>query len=169
MNPSILAPEWFQRPTLEVSKELLGKYLVNTAGMSGQIHEVEAYIGEEDQACHARFGRTKRSEPLYGPPGHFYVYLIYGMYWMLNIVTERAGYPAAVLIRGVGDFMGPGKVTRAFEIDKSLNQKPTGPKTGLWVEDRGVIIPSQKILATPRIGIDYAGEWKEKKWRFVIM
>lgn len=172
MRARILQPKFFQRSTLEVARELLGKYLVLDSGkekISLMITEVEAYDGPKDLANHASKGKTARTEVMFEAGGVWYVYLCYGMYWMLNIVTGPKDYPAAVLIRGLEGFNGPGKLTKHFKIDKSFNNKSANKKTGLWIEDRGVIIPSKQIKATPRIGVAYAGPvWSKKKWRFYL-
>ena len=131
------------------------------------ITEVEAYHGQEDKASHARHGKTERNAPMFGMPGYWYVYMIYGMYYMLNIVTWPGISPSAILIRWVQGFPGPGKLTKNLWIDKHFNGKLADEKTGLWIEDGGIKIP--KIQAAPRIGIDYASdEWKHKHWRFFI-
>ena len=171
-----LSPEFFARPVLEVAPDLLGKFLVrrNAAGEETalMITEVEAYDGPEDLACHACKGRTARTEPLFGEPGHFYVYLCYGIHWMLNVVTNEREYPAAVLIRGIEGFDGPGKLTRFMQIDKGLNGKPAVPESGLWIEDRGLlsaVAPDRTIARGPRIGVDYAGPvWAKKPYRFLL-
>ena len=150
----------------------------------GRIVETEAYVGPQDLACHASKGRTARTEVMFGPPGHAYVYFIYGFYNMLNLVTEAEDYPAAVLIRAVEpvdgvDLMrrrrktgllrnlasGPGKLCQAFGIDRSLNGADLCG-CALFVEDRAE--PTPKFQATPRIGVDYAGKWKDKPLRFLI-
>jgi DNA-3-methyladenine glycosylase len=168
----ILTADFFKRDTLAVARDLLGKFLVKSDGggekASAVINEVEAYIGPHDLACHGRFGRTSRTEPMFGPAGCWYVYFIYGMYWMLNIVTAEEGYPAAILIRGAGEFTGPGKLTRELQIDKRFNGLPASPPSGLWIEDRGLHIPRRRIERTPRIGVNYAGQWKDKRYRFVV-
>jgi len=164
---------YFNRPTLTVARWMIGKYLVRQNGTgitAGKIIEVEAYIGPQDKACHASKGRTPRTEVLFGPPGISYVYLIYGMYHCLNVVTERAGFPAAVLIRAVevnGELIdGPGRLCRALEIDRSLDRLDMTSGESMWFEDRGAAIPRGAIGMFPRIGVDYAGEWAKKPWRF---
>lgn len=167
----ILRGNFFERPTLRVARELLGKYLVRRMGqkiIARQITEVEAYIGHKDRASHASRGRTERNRVMFGQAGHWYVYFTYGMHWMLNIVTERENYPSAVLIRGVESVNGPGRLTKLFKIDKRFNGMQASRKTGLWLEDGGVKISPKLIKRTTRIGVDYAGEWKGKLWRFYI-
>ena len=169
----ILPREYFDRPTLDVARSLVGKYLVREQGrglIAGRIIEVEAYIGTEDKACHASKGRTARTEVLFGPPGHAYVYLCYGMHEMLNVVTEQEGFPAAILLRAVeceGALIdGPGRVTRAFGIDRRLNRCDLTIGQSLWFEDRGESVQERAPNTYPRIGVDYAGEWAHKPWRF---
>ena len=114
-------------------------------------------------------GKTKRTEAMFGPAGCFYVYLVYGMYWMLNIVTDQKDYPAAVLIRGAQEVSGPGRSTKFLSIDKELNSKLVCVKSGLWVEDRSACVQTHKIIRTPRIGINYTGPvWSKKPYRFVL-
>ena len=168
-----LPREFFSRPTLTVARSLVGKYLVReqqTGTIAGKIVEVEAYVGQKDQACHASKGRTARTEVMFGPPGISYVYLIYGMYHCLNVVTERVDFPSAVLIRAVdvdGDLIdGPGRLCRAFTIDRSLNQLDMTIGKSLWFEDRNHGVPRGAIGRYPRIGVDYAGDWAKKLWRF---
>ncbi len=134
------------------------------------IVETEAYHGESDRACHARAGRTKRTEVMYGPGGVWYVYLCYGIHEMLNLVVGPRDWPAAILIRGVEGAIGPGRVTKALAIDRRLNAaSATDPASGLWLEDRGVRVPRALVKKTPRIGVDYAGPiWSMKHWRFMI-
>ena len=171
----ILPVSFFDRPTLTVAVELLGKYLVRKTpdGLrAGRIFEVEAYVGQNDLACHASKGRTKRTEVLFGPPGRAYVYLIYGMYHCLNVVTEQASFPAAVLIRAIecGPTLidGPGRLCRALTIDKTLNRHDLTTGQELWLEDRGERIVRSAVEKLPRIGVDYAGDWAAKPWRFRI-
>ena len=173
MADNILPKIYFNRPTLTVARSLVGKYLVRENGkgtIAGRIVEVEAYVGCEDKACHASRGRTARTEVLFGPPGMSYVYLIYGMYHMLNVVTERMEFPAAVLIRAIevdGELIdGPGKLCRALEIDRSLNRLDLTRGQSLWFEDRGARVSSEQVGTFPRIGVDYAGIWAKKPWRF---
>lgn len=131
------------------------------------ITETEAYDGLEDRACHASRGRTKRTAVMFGPAGHWYVYLCYGMHWMLNLTAGPDGYPAAILIRGAGAWSGPGRLTAALHIDGTLNAAPARPETGLWIEWNEPVAKSA-IAQTPRIGVAYAGvEWASRPWRFV--
>ena len=168
----ILTQQFFERPTRDVAKQLLGKFLVRKKGgkiIAAMITEVEAYVGPEDKASHASRGRTKRTEVMFGKPGYWYIYLIYGMHYCLNIVTEKEHYPAAILIRGVEGISGPGRVTAYFKIDKRLNAKSSSRSSNLWIEDRGVKIKPRQIRRGKRIGVEYAGEWKDKLWRFSII
>jgi len=163
---------FFTRDVLEVAPDLIGKILVRKFD-DGSINkflitEVEAYRGQEDLACHASKGRTPRTEIMYHEGGKIYVYLIYGMYWMLNFVTAKKDTPQAVLIRGVEGYDGPGKLTRNLHIDKSFYGEDLISSKRLWLET-AERLPKSKILTTPRIGIDYAGEiYKNKPWRFVL-
>jgi DNA-3-methyladenine glycosylase len=166
-----LPADFFARPALVVARELIGKYLVRRDGRretSALIVETEAYVGPHDLACHGSKGLTPRTQVLFGPPAHWYVYLIYGIHWMVNAVTDDDGHPAAVLLRGAGPWNGPGKLTRGMAIDKTLNGRPISPATGLWIEDRGVRVPKRRIERTPRIGVDYAGVWAHKPYRFLL-
>lgn len=164
-----LQGDFYLQPTLKVAESLIGKFLVHkTSGKiyAAEIVETEAYAGFDDKASHASRGKTKRNEIMFGPGGFAYVYLIYGMYHCLNFVTEKEGYPAAVLIRGL-DFSkadGPGKLCREFVITKQNHNGLDLQKDILFVEDRG--IKPKKIVTGPRIGIDYAGECKDWPWRF---
>ncbi len=171
MEGRILKTEFFQRGTLTVARQLLGKHLV--ASLNGKevalpITEVEAYDGPKDRACHAHRGRTPRNAVMFGAPGVWYVYLCYGVHWLLNIVTGPESYPAAVLVRGAGHVSGPGRLTRFVGITRDQDRRPAHPATGLWVEDRGLRVPRREIERTPRIGIGYAGPvWSEKPFRYV--
>ena len=130
--------------------------------------EVEAYDGPEDLASHASKGRTPRTEVMFGPAGVFYVYLIYGMHWMLNVVTGEPGYPAAVLIRGTTNISGPGRITARLQIDKSLNGRPAKKSSGLWFENHSIVIPVELIETTPRIGVEYSVDWSRVPYRFIL-
>ena len=132
------------------------------------ITETEAYIGPQDLACHASKGRTLRTEAMFGPPGRWYVYFVYGMHWMLNIVTGDEGWPAAVLIRGVSGTIGPARVAKRFGIDRQFYATPASRASGLWIEEGVARIPDRKIKRTPRIGVDYAGVWAAKPYRYLL-
>lgn len=165
-----LTREYFTRDVLDVAPEMIGKSicikLPDADTGRFMITEVEAYRGTEDKACHASKGRTARTEIMFQDGGRLYIYLIYGMYWMLNIVTGEKDNPQAVLIRGVENYKGPGVLTRSLGIDKSFNCEDLVTSDRIWVEDAGVV-PSVKT--GPRIGIDYAGEyWKDRPWRYYI-
>ena len=169
----ILQPEeWRSGDTVALARSLPGRFLVRTAtdwSDAQMITEVEAYDGERDRACHACRGRTPRTEVMYRPGGCWYVYFVYGAHEMLNLVTGPEGWPAAVLIRGLAWVNGPGRLTRALRIDRTLNGAPARPEHGLHLEDRGVIVPEKWIHAGPRIGVASAGpEWAAKPWRFWI-
>jgi DNA-3-methyladenine glycosylase len=163
-----LDQRFFQRDVLDVAPDLIGQYLVyrlNGEKKKYEITEVEAYRGTEDLACHASKGRTKRTEIMFAHGGYIYVYLIYGMYWMLNFVTGPENQPQAALIRGVDSIPGPGRLTKKLGIDKSFYGESLITSDRLWVEP-GYKKPS--FETTPRIGIDYSGEiWKDKPWRFI--
>lgn len=167
---SKLKRDFFTRDVLEVAPQLLGKALV-TRLKNGEIKkyiisETEAYRGAEDKACHASKGRTRRTEVMYHEGGRLYVYFVYGVHWMLNIVTAGEGNPQAVLIRGLENFPGPGRVTKALGIDRSFYGEDLTTSDRIWIEDQGVR-PAFKTGA--RIGIDYAGEfWKLKPWRYYL-
>ena len=170
MNRHRLDHSFFHRDVLKVAPDLLGKYLVrrfhNGKIAKYKITEVEAYSGEEDLACHASKGRTPRTETMYLPGGVLYVYLIYGMYWMMNIVTGPPDHPEAVLIRGIADYNGPGKLTRHLNLDKSFNGEDLTISSRIWIEDTGI---RPAYTTSPRVGVDYAGDyWKSKPWRFVV-
>lgn len=178
-----LRKEFFMEPTLKVAENLLGKVLVrNNHGkeIKAVITETEAYCGFDDKASHASRGITERNKIMFGHAGLAYVYLIYGMHYCLNIVTERENYPAAVLIRGVklvgygcatSDKMlnGPGKLTKFLNIDKNLNGENILTSDNLWIENNNFSsVRAEKINKGPRIGVDYAGKWAKKPWRFWI-
>jgi DNA-3-methyladenine glycosylase len=166
-----LAAAFYEQPADRVARDLLGARLVVRAPDGGLsryvVFETEAYLGAHDLACHGSKGMTKRNAVMFGPAGRWYVYLCYGMHWMLNVVTGAEGVPAAVLIRGAGEFVGPGRVTRGLGIDKAFDGRAAARTTGLWLE-AGEPIPPRAISRTPRIGVGYAGAWAEKPLRFVV-
>ncbi|MBI5004708.1 MAG: DNA-3-methyladenine glycosylase [Candidatus Lloydbacteria bacterium] len=167
----ILSDSFFCRDTRIVARELLGKFLVRRIGkeeIALMITETEAYDGPHDKASHAHRGETPRNEVMFREAGFWYVYLVYGVYHMLNIVTGERGYPAAVLIRGAGEYDGPGKLTKALRINRQQNGKKARRSSGLWIEDRGVVIPKLGIQKAPRIGVAYAEEWAKKPYRFLL-
>ncbi|MGC1377399.1 MAG: DNA-3-methyladenine glycosylase [Anaerolineales bacterium] len=195
---SALPQDFYNRPTLTVARELLGARLVRILDgvrLEGIISETEAYIGETDLGCHAKAGRTARTQVMYGPPGRAYVYFTYGMHWMLNAVTEAEGFPAAVLIRAVetrwaepaeaveglrvvesrrpkakrADWTnGPAKLTLAFGVDSSQNGIDlTSTAAGLWIEP-GQAVPDESVTIGPRVGLYSVPEpWKSVPWRFI--
>jgi DNA-3-methyladenine glycosylase len=171
-----LARSFYDRETIVVARELLGKYLVHASrGVEriGRIVETEAYLGPHDLAAHSARGLTQRTKVMFGPPGHAYVYLIYGMYYCMNVVTEREGHASAVLLRAVepvknvkGRTQGPGLLCNALRIDKRL----TGHD--LLSEDFYIATPPRTdpfiIVKRPRIGVDYARHWAKRHLRFYI-
>jgi len=179
--------DFYNRPTLKVARDLIGTRLVrilNGVKLVGLITETEAYIGETDLACHAKAGLTPRTAPMYGEPGHAYVYFTYGNHWMLNAVTEREGFPAAVLIRAIQpiegveimmkrrqgrDTFGPGKLTQALGISKGENQVDlTESGSNLWIE-AGVKVPNSRVTKSPRVGLNNTPEpWLSKPWRYKV-
>ena len=173
MRPIVEAELFQRKKTLALARWLLGKHLVRRFADgridSRMITETEAYNGEHDLACHARAGRTARTDVLYGPGGMWYVYLCYGIHEMLNLVVGPENWPAAILIRGVEGAIGPGRVTTTLGIDRRLNRAPAAESSGLWIEDHGVRVPVSIVSTTPRIGVDYAGPiWSAKPWRFTF-
>ena len=159
-----LQEEFYHRPCLAVARDLVGKVLVCN-GKRLRIAETEAYCGEADTACHAHKGRTKRTEVMYGPAGHAYIYLCYGMHWLLNIVTGEENEPEAVLIRACVEAQGPGKLTKALGITGELNREDV-TQDRLWIEDDGY---SCSVNTATRVGIAYASqEDQDRPWRFVM-
>lgn len=133
------------------------------------INEVEIYDGFNDKASHAYKGETKRNKPMFKGGGIWYVYLVYGMHYMINVVTREKGYPGAVLIRGAGKYNGPGKLSKALSVSSDLNNKSISRKTGIWVEDCGEVVRENDIIQTSRIGVAYAGKyWSKKKLRLIL-
>jgi DNA-3-methyladenine glycosylase len=189
-RPRRLPREFYDRPTLAVARDLLGARLVRLedgSRLAGIIVETEAYCGEQDLGCHAKAGRTRRTEPLYGPPGHAYVYFTYGNHWLFNAVTRPEGQPEAVLIRAILPLEGleviearrgrqprprwtdgPGKLTQALGIDGRLNTADlTDPHGEVFIE-RGRPVEERFVTTTPRIGLYTVPEpWKSLPWRFV--
>jgi len=188
----ILQKSFYNRNTLQVAQDLLGCFLVRKnphprplphssrrgrgeSTLKCRIVETEAYNGPRDLASHASRGRTARNSVMFGQPGIIYVYFTYGMHYMLNIVTERKDYPAAVLIRAVEPCQGraitsgPARLTKALQIDKSFNGLPIYVKKyGLWIEGGDEKLKNSQIKKATRVGVDYAGKYKDKKWRFYI-
>lgn len=173
-----LARHTYNRPTLEVARDLLGKYIVHRQKgrtLAGMIAETEAYKGPRDRAAHSYGGRrTARVEPLYAIGGTVYVYFVYGMHWMLNFSTAGQGLPEGVLIRGIVAeegakrvLSGPGRVTQYLKVDKQLDRVDAVSSERFWLEDRGVHVPRRLVRRGPRIGVDYAGPyWAARPWRF---
>lgn len=181
---------FYARATLDVARDLLGQRLVRVLDgqrLAGLITETEAYIGQTDLACHARFGRTARSAVMFGSPGHAYVYFTYGMHWMLNFVTEAEGFPAAVLIRAIRPAEGvaamrarrrraepdhkltggPAKLAQALAIDRALNGHDLcAPGAELFVE-QAAAVPGAQVRTGPRVGLNNTPEpWKSLPWNF---
>ena len=177
---NILPQYFYSQKTLKVAQELLGCFLVrkiNGKIIKAKIIETEAYFGFNDLASHASRGKTERNKIMFGESGVIYIYLVYGMHYMLNIVTEKKDYPAAVLLRGVKlnndlenkKLDGPAKLTKYFKIDKKFNGLSIFNKeNNFWIEERKEILKSSKIKKAPRVGVDYAKEYKDKLWRFFI-
>ncbi len=167
-----LLSSFFDRPTLQVAEDLIGCMLARTRDGKTErymITETEAYDGFEDRASHASKGRTPRTEVMFGPAARTYIYFVYGIHWMFNVVTGPRDYPSAVLIRAVEGISGPARLTKALGIAKDLNNKILSRKNGLWIEEGPTKIKPRNIQKTPRIGVDYAGPiWSKKKWRFVL-
>ncbi|MDR0283640.1 MAG: DNA-3-methyladenine glycosylase [Propionibacteriaceae bacterium] len=160
---------FYRRDVLDVAPALLGTVLCHDTGtaiLRGRITEVEAYRGEDDTACHARVGRTPRTETLYLAGGHAYVYLCYGIHHLFNVVTGPAGFPQAVLIRGLAAVPGPGRLTKALAITRDLNREDLRTSARLWLEDDGY--RPAHVETTPRIGIPYASPADQARpWRWV--
>ena len=185
-----LTHQFFDRPALQVARELLGMRLVRLEDgvrIAGKIIETEAYRGEEDLGCHCRAGKTPRTQVLYGPPGHVYVYFTYGMHWMLNFVAEPVNHPAAILIRAIQPCEGleiiqkrrgkqppehwtdgPAKICQALNIDKRFsNADLSAPDAVIFVE-QDQPIPDSNVTTGPRVGLNNVPEpWKSIPWRFL--
>ena len=178
----VLSGSFFDRPTLDVARDLLGMNIVRRwhgKEISLFVTETEAYDGPRDRASHASRGKTPRTKIMFGPAGRFYVYFTYGMHWLVNIVTGPKNYPAAVLVRAGAYYdadrqawrfiNGPARLTKFLHITKTQNGAIASPTTGLWIENRGRKIEQKNIIAGKRIGVDYAGRiWKNKPYRFTI-
>lgn len=182
-----LPHSFYNRPTLTVARELIGARLVRILDgvkLAGYITETEAYIGETDLACHAKAGLTKRTAPMYGPPGHAYVYFTYGNHWMLNTVTEKEGFPASVLIRAIQpvegvdvmlerrhgrDTFGPGKLCQAMGIAKSENNVDLTEAGSQLRIEAGIFVPDSGVTIGARVGLNSTPEpWLSKPWRFLV-
>lgn len=165
----ILTPEFFHRDALEVAPELVGKILVRTfddgTEIRERIAETEVYRGEEDLGCHASKGRTKRTELLFGESGVIYVYLCYGMHWLMNVITGEVDQPQGVLFRAGAVHDGPAKLTKFLGVDGSFNGESFCGNPRIRIEDDGF---RPQIITAPRVGIDYAGDyWKSIEWRYI--
>ena len=161
---------FYKNDVLDVAPKLLGSRLkrkINSTVYTYLITEIEIYRGEEDEACHARKGKTKRTEVMYQNGGLLYIYLIYGMHWMLNIVTGKKEQPQAILIRGLDKVNGPGRVTRELKIDGGFNRIDLHDSELIWIEK--YTKTNKDYITTPRIGIDYAGDYyRNIPWRYVL-
>ena len=191
-NQTILPRQFYDRDTLTVARQLLGKRLVHIEHgerLAGLITETEAYCGEQDLGCHAKAGRTPRTAVMYGPPGFSYVYFTYGMHWLFNTVTRPEGQPEAVLIRAIVPVEGlttiterrgrqprkhwtdgPAKLTQALGIDGQHNNLDlTVPEVEIFIEE-GASVPDEWVITGPRIGFFTVPEpWKSKPWRFLVV
>ena len=186
-----LKASFYARDTVKTARDLIGKRLVRQEGdrrIAGMIVETEAYRGEEDLACHCRAGETPRTKIMYGPPGRAYVYFVYGIHWLLNFVTEKEGYPGAVLIRGIQpeeglDLIakrrngrpqkqwtdGPAKICQAFGINGDMNGIDTCSESAIVFIEENMDIQTRLVQKTPRIGLDTVPEpWRSKPWRFIV-
>lgn len=173
----MLRRRFYNQNTLRAAQDLLGCFLVRKKKgktIRAMITDVEAYVGEDDLASHASRGRTPRTEMMYGEAGHAYVYLVYGMHNVMNVVTEKKNFPAAVMLRGVkiegvdhAKTDGPGKLCKVLEIDRRLNGHDLTLGEKLWIE-KGEKIPKNRIKAGKRIGVDYARHCKHYLWRFYL-
>lgn len=168
-----LLRSFFGRDAKTVALDLLGKKILrkldNGSKIEGIIIETEAYLGTKDKASHSFAGRrTKRNEAMYGKAGIIYVYFIYGMHWLMNFIVSKKGDPQAVLIRAVDTAYGPARVAKYFQINKEFYGEDLAKSKRIWVEDVGIKYTKNQIKKLPRVGIDYAEEWKDKKLRFLV-
>ena len=183
----VLPRAFYERATLMVARALIGARLVRQfqgRRLVGYITETEAYVGETDLGCHARAGLTPRNAVMYGPPGHAYVYFTYGNHWMLNVVTERKGFPAAVLLRAIQpsegieimsarrggrDTSGPGKLTQAMGITRLENGTDLASRRSALRIEHGLNVPDALVIRGPRVGLNSVPEpWRSKSWRFMV-
>ncbi len=173
---TMLPSAFYKRNTIIVARELLGKYLVvndPSHKQVGMIVETEAYRGTKDKACHGSWRKRASCLNLWGKPGHLYVYLTYGLHFLLNIVTEKDNFPSAVLIRSLEPIEnislptnGPGKLTKSLGIDKSFDgQSLISKKVFITI---GRSVSKSQIIPRTRIGVSYAKEWQDKPWRFYL-
>lgn len=167
-----VAAHFFFDDALKVAPEVLGMKIVRKFddGRVIRLHisEIEIYRGKEDLACHASKGKTDRTKIMFEKGGKVYVYLIYGMYWLLNITTGENESPQAILIRGTKEINGPGRIGRCLQLDKSFYGEDLSTSSRLWLE-QGEKIDEKDVVQLPRIGVDYAGEyWSAKRWRLRI-
>lgn len=171
-----LAASFYRRPPVTVARDLLGRLLCRRLAdgtvLRGRLVEVEAYVGVQDKASHARFGMTARNRGMWEPGGIAYVYFVYGMHHCLNVVTGKAGAPSAVLLRAAESpngisASGPGRLTRAFSVDRSLDGASFLDGGMLWLEP-GAPVPDRSVARTARIGVDYAGAWASRRLRFIV-
>lgn len=173
-----LSRSFYARPAPILARALLGKVLVHRAGgrlFSGMIVETESYHGRNDKASHASRGRTQRTAVMFDTVGHAYVYFTYGMHWLCNVTCGKIGFPSTALIRALEPIRvprgvktnGPARLTKALRITGKQNRIDLAGSE-LWIENRGVRIPARSIARAKRIGVEYAGSWKEKPWRFFV-
>lgn len=165
-----LGKDFFNRDCLEVAPDLVGKVIVrkqeNGEEIRMRITETEAYRGTEDKACHASKGRTPRTDILYRESGLIYVYLCYGIHWLMNVITGEPEQPQGVLFRAGENYCGPARLTKRLGVDKSFNGRSFTEDDEIWIEDDGKKFP---IRTDRRVGIDYVGEeWASKPWRFIL-
>lgn len=161
--------DFYLQGAIDLAQQLIGKTLVRVFADGSvkryAVTATEAYCGSEDKACHASKGRTPRTEVMYREGGKVYVYLIYGMYWMLNVVAGTENQPQAVLICGIGTIKGSGRVGRELQMDKTFYGENLLTSDRIWIEESN---ETPRFEAKPRVGVDYAGDWKDKLWRFEV-
>lgn len=175
-RPAKLSREFYARDARTVAKALLGKALVHVDGgvrRAARIVETEAYLGEEDQASHARFGATRRASVMFGPPGVAYVYLVYGLSHCFNVVTGQEGHASAVLVRAgeplencLHSTTGPGNLCRALALRRETHNGLDLTGDRLFLEDAPR--PAERVVASPRVNVAFAGSWADEPWRFAL-